>query len=466
MAEATPDSSSLIRELQTTTPPPESKQAQLADLIERASAKDAIKDYDAAAELYSRATELQAELNGEMSVENADLLYSYGKSLYNLAVRKSDVLGSKVSGQASNPPRNMTGDPAPRSEIGQPNESIIARAIAEGSTVDEKATRSIADNAKPQSSSLFQFTGDEDFDSGSDEENDGDAGDGAQQEEQEDEFANAFEMLDLSRILLLRKLENLESEKQDEERSVKERLADIYDLQAEICLEAERFEDAVTDLRASLELKTELFPLEDASIAECHYKLSLALEFSSITPEKEENGQGTTGEQVTKVDKEKRNEAANHMETAIRSCKLRISKELQKLENMEEDTVNKIKSNIEDVKEIVSDMEQRLIELRRPPVSISDRNDGFSDSNALNGILSQVLSQSSDTDKATMLQEAMKGANDLSLLVRKKKRTPTMAETSDEVESSGKRQLKPEAGTADEPSPGKRVRLDHGSSDE
>lgn len=99
-------------------------------------------------------------------------------------------------------------------------------------------------------------------------------------------------------------------------------------------------------------------------------------------------------------------------------------------------------------------------------MSINDRKNGFSDSNALNGILSQVLSQSSDTDKATMLQEAMKGANDLSLLVRKKKRTPTTAETSDEVEPSGKRQLEPEAGTADEPSPGKRVRLDHGSSDE
>ncbi|KAL2374368.1 hypothetical protein RJ035_006040 [Blastomyces gilchristii] len=459
MTEATSHQASLIDKPSTSNQPPESKQAQLTDLIERASAKDAIKDYDAAAELYSRATELQAELNGEMSVENADLLYSYGKSLYNLAVRKSDVLGSKVAGQASSTPRDGTpGDTVPKTGIGPPNESIIGRAIAEGSTANEKAAERITEGAKPPSSSLFQFTGDGDFDSDSDDENDDDVGDRAQPEEEEDEFANAFELLDLSRILLLRKLENLDSDNQEEERNIKERLADIYDLQAEICLEGERFEDAVTDLRAALDLKTKLFPLEDASVAECHYKLSLALEFSSIAPD-EEDGQNTTGEKVTKVDKEKRDEAAKHMETAIQSCKLRISKERQKLEDVtDDDTTDKMKRSIDDVKDIVSDMEQRLIELRRPPVSINEPSE---DSNALNGILSQVLGQSSATDKTSMLQEAMKGATDLSSLVRKKKRTPTTtAETSDTAEASGKRQLDPEAETADEPSPGKRVRLD------
>ncbi|PGH31643.1 HAT1-interacting factor 1 [[Emmonsia] crescens] len=468
MAEAPPPSTSVIEDASISDPSPESKQAQLADLIERASAKDAIKDYDAAAELYSQATELQAELNGEMSVENADLLYSYGKSLYNVAVSKSDVLGSKVAGQASNAPKSGTpGDTATKTRIGPPNESLISRAIAEGSTVNEKATESITEEMKPQSSSLFQFTGDEHFDSDSDEENAGDAGNGAEQEEEEDEFANAFEMLDLARILLLRKLENLGSDKQDEERNIKERLSDIYDLQAEISLEGERFEDAVADLRAALDLKTKLFPLEDPNVAECHYKLSLALEFSSIAPEKEEDGQDTTSEKVTKVDKEKREEAAKHMETAIQSCKSRISKEQEKLERTtDEETLIKMNRSIDDVKEIVSDMEQRLIELRRPPISINDPGEGIADSNALDGILSQVLGQTSATDNASILQEAMKGANDLSSLVRKKKRTPTTAEPSDRAERSGKRQLESESEAADEPSPGKRVRLDDEGSDE
>ncbi|PGH19075.1 hypothetical protein AJ79_00109 [Helicocarpus griseus UAMH5409] len=454
MSEALPQSAPPTNNAPASEQPSDSKKTELASLIERAAAKDAIKDYDAAAELYSQATELQAELNGEMSVENADLLYSYGKSLYNVAVRKSDVLGSKVAGQATAAPKDETSTTKPTAEV--PNESIIGRAIAESSTADEKAAESITEEAKPQQSSLFQFTGDEDFDSDSDEDF---AGEGVEQEEEDDEFANAFEMLDLARILLLRKLEGIGSEQQAEERGIEERLADIYDLQAEISLEGERFENAVSDLRAALGLKTKLFPLEDPSVAECHYKLSLALEFSSITPEKEEEGQDPAESKVAKVDEKLREEAAKHMETAIESCKLRISKEDKKRESTtDKETLVKMKRSIDDVKEIVSDMEQRLVELRRSPVSINDPNEGIAESNALNGILSQVLGQSS-ADKSSLLENAMKGANDLSSLVRKKKRGPE-TESSEKPESSGKRQLEPESQAADEPSPGKRAKLD------
>lgn len=73
--------------------------AQLDDLKARATLKYSIKDFDAAAELYSEATELQAELNGELSAQNADLLYQYGRCLYHAAVKNSDVLGPKVAGE-------------------------------------------------------------------------------------------------------------------------------------------------------------------------------------------------------------------------------------------------------------------------------------------------------------------------------------------------------------------------------
>ena len=76
-----------------------SQLAQLDDLKAQAQLKYSVKDYNAAAELYSQATELQAELNGEMSSRNAELLYNYGKCLYQVAVKKSDVLGSKVAGE-------------------------------------------------------------------------------------------------------------------------------------------------------------------------------------------------------------------------------------------------------------------------------------------------------------------------------------------------------------------------------
>jgi HAT1-interacting factor 1 len=139
---------------------------------------------------------------------------------------------------------------------------------------------------------------------------------------------------------------------------IKERLADTYDLQAEISLEGERFSDAVTDLRTALDLRNTLFPFEDPSVAECHYKLSLALEFASV----QQHGEEDDGQEKT-VDEEMRSEAATQMESAIESCKVRMASEQKKLEadkDMDEDKVTAAKRKISNVKEIIADMEQRV----------------------------------------------------------------------------------------------------------
>ena len=99
-AEPTPTSGApdAIKEndkLQSLELPPEER---LQDLIAQATALYSVKDYSPAAELYSQATELQDEVNGEMNPENADLLYSYGKCLYFVAVRNSEVLGAGSAG--------------------------------------------------------------------------------------------------------------------------------------------------------------------------------------------------------------------------------------------------------------------------------------------------------------------------------------------------------------------------------
>lgn len=92
--------------------------ARLDDLKAQATLKYAVKDYDAAVELYSQATELQATINGEMAAENADLLYAYGRCLYHVAVANSDVLGSRVAGETrpDGPSRPTGRKVAPRGE--------------------------------------------------------------------------------------------------------------------------------------------------------------------------------------------------------------------------------------------------------------------------------------------------------------------------------------------------------------
>lgn len=440
---------------------PTSDKDRLASLIAQATAKYAIKDYLPAAEYYSQATELQAELNGEMAVENADLLYSYGKCLYFVAVKNSDVLGGEAAGAKLGPQKPAQEKKRKRPAEGQPSlpkqdtvpatngeqrqtEEVVAALVEEkkGDQAADTKEDPDAGGDKP----YFQFTGDENWDESEEDEDPAGAANDDEAEEEDDDFANAFEVLDLARVLFRSRLEQLQNQSdyatgrgksiasnQDppEIKDVKERIADIHDLQAEIALEGERFSNAVVDLKAALALKEELFPKESSVLAECHYKLSLALEFSSVTQQRDQDG-NPQGEAT--VDEEARGEAATEMSKAIESCKLRVAKEEQELSELVGEEMapkrKKLQLDIEDVKEMIGDMELRLVELKKPPVSISDpKGTGTLDgSTPLNGILGQILGESKEEQKKR-LEEASIGAKDLTGLVKRKKaKSPTTEE--------------------------------------
>ncbi|KAJ5475043.1 hypothetical protein N7539_008109 [Penicillium diatomitis] len=426
------------------------KHQELNELITRAAAKDAAKDHNAASELYSQATELQAELNGEMSPENADLLYAYGKSLYNVAVSKSDVLGSKVAGEQ---PQSSGGAATAKSSSsgsgaaatgGSLVKDAISSSMAEGPASSSSKGKLGSETDSAPTKPFFQFTGDENFVDSDDEDAEEVEGEG-DEEEEEDDFANAFEVLDLARVLYMKRLEAAEESSTDKGKGktadtqlpadlkhIKERLADTYDLQAEISLEGERFSDAVADLRTALDLRNTLFPFEDPSVAECHYKLSLALEFASQQQQQQQQQQQGEGEdeeqdgQEKTVDKEMRKEAAEHMERAIESCKARMASEQQKLDrgDLDEDKKIATKRRISNSKEIIADMEQRLIDLRRAPVTVQQREQ--ENEAMLKGILGQIVGQSVP-DQQARLDAVSKDANDLSSLVRRK---PAAAQSS------------------------------------
>ena len=351
---------------------------RLQNLVAEATRNYSIKNYEAAADIYSQATELQAEINGEMSLENADLLYAYGRCLYHVALRNSDVLGAKVVGESREEPSksDFKEKKVENNQTNAPGKELKSESIEKANAKPggkEGATDSAQDETKLDSKPYFQFTGDELFDdSDEDKENtDGAEADGGELED--DDFVTAYEVLDLARILLLQRLEEVPEPPQNpidskdckDIRHLKERLADTYDLQAEISLEGERFPDAVADLKASLTLKEELYSQESSLIAEAHYKLSLALEFSSITQSKASSGQLEAQTNAT-VDEAMREEAAKEMEAAIASCTSRIASEEARVFN-DSDTANlsaearAIKENIADVKNMVQEMKQRVV---------------------------------------------------------------------------------------------------------
>ncbi|KAI9704570.1 MAG: hypothetical protein M1820_005483 [Bogoriella megaspora] len=442
--------------------PREEMVSQLSELITRAAALYAKKSYTEAADLYSEATELQSELNGEMNPDNADLLYSYGRCLYKVAVEKSDVLGDKVAGEEKKKKQATTASKKQK-QNGEGSSSNGATAgVTDGAEQSEERTAEEVvaavveekdgpilpkDGASSTNKPFFQITGDENWDDSDGEEADGEAGE--EQEPEEDDFGNAYEILDVARVLLDRKLQSLLEQDSKgkgttesvDERQIKERLADTYDLQAEISLENERFNDAITDERASLKYKEELYPKESELIAEAHYKLSLALEFASVTVEKDENGEPKPG-QTNQVDEKMRAEAATEMEAAIESTRLRISKEEAAVASLEGDEKQTKTKKITDVKEIVEEMEQRLVDLKNPAVSVNDPTGpaGAPDgSDPLRGVLGAMLGETPAQQRAR-IEEASRNANDLTGLVKHQKKPK--AETSSAapaVNGNGKR---------------------------
>ena len=354
---------------------------QLRNITAQATLKYSVKDYNVAADLYSQATELQAEINGELSTQNADLLYAYGRCLYHVAVGNSDVLGSKVAGEKREESQRKPSSKKQKKQETNDEVDGQQKRIAEEvviKVVEEKRGPIQPDiKAEKRSEPYFQFTGDENFDTsgGEEDEEDEDSradADVTENADEDDDFVDAYEILDLARVLLMKKLGEVanssgkgkEKCESQESQLVKERLADTYDLQAEISLEGERFPNAVEDLKSALELKKGLFPQESSLVAEAHFKLSLALELSSGTEQRDENGENDSNT-VAHVDESMKEEAALEMEKAIASCRMRIKKE--EAIHFDHSEANgcsgktKVtKGNIADVKEMIKEMEQRV----------------------------------------------------------------------------------------------------------
>ena len=355
-----------------------SLKVSLADLCAKAAVLySQQKNYEEAAEVYARAAEMQAEINGEMDPENAEILFLYGRALFKVGQSKSDVLGGKApETDGAKGKKKANGKPEKTSDGG-----IIAGAIgAAGGSSKDSEPSGPTDAQKP----LFQFSGDEEWDASDDDDDEdaGENGEGEDDEEEDDDLAVAFEVLDLSRLLFEKKLgetrANGEGAATEEEpkgkepaadtksipgplRHILERLADTHDLLAEISLENERYPNAIVDSRASLSYKKQFLPEESELIAEAHFKLSLALEFASVTTSGDEGAENDAQKQPQQVDQELRDEAVAELEAAIASTKLKLQNkevELATLHSPEDNDSSR--RQIVEVKEIITDMEQRV----------------------------------------------------------------------------------------------------------
>jgi len=381
--------------------PTETTTARLATLKAQAAKSYAQKDYSAASDFYAQACELQSSINGDDNPRNAHLLYLYGRSLFQVALTKSDVLGGK--------PAEEQDEKEEKSGKGKGKEKDPSK--IEGGGGDGKLKAPAPGVAGK--GGFFSFTGDENWDDseeegeGADAEEDGDA-----EKEGGDDFTLAWEILDFARVLFLKQLGSSTSSEEStsdettspeaadgpttgvdktkpiiqetttdtsdgpiasisnpdsapptasttststeikpDTKTLQTALADTYDLLGEVSLESESFPQAAKDLRSSLELKLALYPLASTLISEAHFKLSLALEFAAA------------GEDVTDDHRRKgREEAAVQMELAISSCHARIAKEEAELKELGSggDKDGKARKSLEEAREMVGELEVRV----------------------------------------------------------------------------------------------------------
>lgn len=137
----------------------------LADMCARGTALYAQKKYEDAAETFSRASEMQAEINGDMDPENAEILFLYGRAVFEVGKSKSDVLGDTPAPANEGAKKEKKADGAKEPTGGAEPEKIIGKAIAGASEETTQATTEDAGKKNP----LLQFEGDEGYDD-SDEE--------------------------------------------------------------------------------------------------------------------------------------------------------------------------------------------------------------------------------------------------------------------------------------------------------
>ncbi|KLT40065.1 hypothetical protein CC85DRAFT_278350 [Cutaneotrichosporon oleaginosum] len=354
------------------TPIPEDKAAQVARLLAEGKKALALKQWEEAVEKHASALQIQDEAGvDQLDVSKAPLLFNYGRALFELALSQQGVMGKEE--------------------------------VAKGTgTVDEDKEKA--------GKFVFEGDGDEDGEEeegeGEGEEQDGADGEGGDEEEDlpEDDFNAAWEVLDVARTIYEREIARKGA---DNARDDRMSLAECYLFLGDISCETEKFDQAVLDYRAALEIKTALLPPSSRALASAHYQLSTALELTSAG----------------------RPAALEHVQAALDGFKARAEEVRRAIagetttEDLARMTEREREAELKDVSELIGDLEVKIDELKAAPV----REDLVS--GTINHLLGGIGGE---------VKQDAGPVNDLTSMVRKKKRPAPEAPAAAEDKSEKK----------------------------
>ncbi|RLV94281.1 NASP-related protein sim3 [Spathaspora sp. JA1] len=257
---------------------------EISKLVAEGSRAYSAKEFDLASERYAQACEQYAEEHE--GGDDSDLLFLYGKAVFQSAVSKSEVFGAAP--ERKNEEEN--GD----EEEGENQEDDDKFQFYDAEPVEGEVAKEEDEDEEDEEGPQLAEEEEEEEDNGK-----GKPPKEEEAEEEQTDFEVAWEIIDLTRTLLEKKLTTLSHDEltppylqTDKEETNNEyiitltKLSQSYDILGEISLETENFPQASIDFQKCLDLRLKLYNPENSKfLSESHYKLSLALEFCVNDPQ-------------------------------------------------------------------------------------------------------------------------------------------------------------------------------------
>nr|CAI5826267.1 unnamed protein product [Callosobruchus analis] len=329
-----------------------------------------LQDYNSAVTALSKASELMAaELGNDLHDSLGEVYLYYGKSLLGLSREENEALGDAVpKGQDESDDEEVEGedeegdDEKQKEEKGE-TEKSVENEVEKEDKVADKTPNGISTTVE---SSTSNGTG-----AGT---SNGAPGASEEAENEDDEPTDlqvAWEVLELAKQIF---------EKQGE--AGKKNLAETLIVLGEVALESENFPSAISDIKAGLAIQKTLFGKESRVVAESYFKLGVAYSTNS------------------EVD-----EAIASFTDSLHYLRARVE-HLEKLE----DKKDEINDEIKEIKNLIPEVEEKIADIK----SYKDE--------ALKKILATVTEQKKSIEGSPSEAGTSKPANDISHLVKKKRK--------------------------------------------
>lgn len=213
-----------------------------------------IKDYPNAVGTLGDACAKLDEMYGYLADECADAYFCYGRALLELAREDSNVLGTEPEKEDSEDGDEEEGDEGEEEKDKLDKDETSSGKVEDGAASKENDENESKDKESPADETIDTTK----------EVNEDD-------EDKEDNVGNlqlAWEVFELAKKIF-------------ERQNAKEKLADTYLYLGEVQLESENYNGAIDDMKRCIEVQKEILPPDHREIAETYFQLGVAYSLSN-----------------------------------------------------------------------------------------------------------------------------------------------------------------------------------------